>query len=941
MPEQSSYLKEVFASALAFDTAEARTAYLGSACGDDDTLRAEVDSLLEAHSTAEGFLNRAVRTIELPRPFASTRQYEPTGTQIGPYTIREQLGEGGMGVVYLAEQSVPVRREVALKIIKPGMDSKEVIARFEAERQTLAMMSHPHIAKVLDGGTTESGRPYFVMELVKGIPITEYCDRHRLDLRQRLELFVTVCRAVQHAHLKGIIHRDLKPSNVLVELQDDGPVPRVIDFGIAKATDPQLSQQAVHTRFAQLVGTPLYMSPEQVEIPSLDVDTRSDVYSLGVVLYELLTGTTPFDESKLSSVGTIELRRIICEKEPLRPSQKVSSLTRELSATISSRRQTDPRQLSLSMRRELDWIVLQAMEKDRTRRYESASTLARDIQRYLNNESVNACPPSVAYRLQKFAGRHKGLLTTVSLVLLTAITGTVVSLIYATKAFEAADDANLAQSSAEQHARDAREARDLFETLLYTADMKLVSDAIANQDVSRAEELLQRNSGESSGNHPRGFEYYFYQKQVVQPRQTVIQQFGWVEDVELSPDGRWLAITSEAGTVTLYQTANWERYRHWTPPSESVNGLAWSPDGTSLAAACSDGSLRVWNVAANELLITIPAHEGQANDVAFSRDGLRLCSGGDEGLAKLWDVESGEPLINYSGGHQRELERLSFSPDGRFLATASSDSSLCLWKSDSGELLHRIAPGGGRMVCVTFSPDGKLIAGGNIDGDLCLIETETGRHTRLARQLDGIEALAFCFDGRWLATADRGGAIQLHPVPDSVNGSSTSVIGRPPRWVAHQGRVLSLTGTADGRGLISGGRDGAVHIWHPDLEATRWELDPASGYSDIATGLENRLYVTGREISVWDLKTRKLIETFAPADPPWLNAACSADGRFLAAVGLGRLSLFDLGTREVVRTWPLENRLKPHRLAISSDGSAVAFAEYTDREFVTIYYREG
>ncbi|HSG68916.1 MAG TPA: WD40 repeat domain-containing serine/threonine-protein kinase, partial [Planctomycetaceae bacterium] len=558
-----------------------------------------------------------------------------------------------------------------------------------------------------------------------------------------------------------------------------------IDFGIAKATDPQLSQQAVHTRFAQLVGTPLYMSPEQVEIPSLDVDTRSDVYSLGVVLYELLTGTTPFDESKLSSVGTIELRRIICEKEPVRPSQQVSSLTSELAESISSRRQTDPRQLSLSMRRELDWIVLRAMEKDRTRRYESASTLARDIQRYLNDESVHACPPSVAYRLQKFAGRHKGLLTTVSLVLLTAITGTVVSLIYASKAFEAADDAKLAQSSAEQHARDARDARDLFETLLYTADMKLVSDAIANQDVPRAEELLQRNSGEGSGNHPHGFEYYFYQKQVLQPRQTVDRLSGWVEDVELSPDGQWLAVTSRPGMVNVYETANRERYRQWFTSCDSVNGVAWSPDGTQLAAACSDGSLRVWNVAANELRNTIPAHEGRVNDVVFAREVGQICSGGDDGLAKLWDVESGERLKLYSGGHTREVERLSFSPDGRFLVTVSSDSSLGLWKSDSGELLHRIAPKGGRMICVAFSPNGKLIAGGNIDGDLCLVETETGNHSRLARQLDGIEALTFFHEGRWLATADRGGAIQLHPVPESVNGSSASVAGRPPRWVAH------------------------------------------------------------------------------------------------------------------------------------------------------------
>jgi serine/threonine protein kinase len=333
---------------------------------------------------------------------------ERVGATIGGrYKLLERIGEGGFGVVFMAEQLHPVRRKVALKLVKPGMDTKQVIARFEAERQALALMDHEHIARVLDAGATETGRPYFVMELVHGIQITEYCDKNKLSPRERLELFLPVCRAVQHAHTKGVIHRDIKPTNVLVTLHDGVPVPKVIDFGISKAMGRQLTERTLFTNFAQMVGTPLYMSPEQAEMSGLDVDTRSDIYSLGVLLYELLTGTTPFDKDRLKSAAVDEVRRIIREEEPPRPSTRLGTLGENLLLTVSQSCRTDPRRLGQIVRGELDWIVMRAMEKDRTRRYETANALARDVERYLRDEAVEACPPSTMYRFSKFARRNK------------------------------------------------------------------------------------------------------------------------------------------------------------------------------------------------------------------------------------------------------------------------------------------------------------------------------------------------------------------------------------------------------------------------------------------------------------------------------------------------------------------------------------------------------
>jgi serine/threonine protein kinase/tetratricopeptide (TPR) repeat protein len=400
--------REIFVAALHKTDAE-RAAYLDEACAGDAALRQRIETLLAEQDRLGSFMDVPSSSATIDRP------PERPGTQIGPYKLIEQIGEGGMGTVWMAQQAEPVKRVVAVKLIKAGMDSAQVIARFEAERQALALMDHANIARVLDAGTTEAGRPYFVMDLVRGVPITRYCDEHHLTPRQRLELFIPVCQAIQHAHQKGIIHRDLKPSNVLVALYDGKPVPKVIDFGVAKATGQSLTDKTLVTGFGNIVGTLEYMSPEQAETNQLDIDTRSDIYSLGVLLYELLTGSPPFSRKELERAGMLEMLRVIREDEPSKPSTKLS--TAEGLPTLAANRGTEPAKLTNLVRGELDWIVMKALEKDRSRRYETANSFAADVQRYLADEPVQACPPSAGYRLRKFVRRNKGGLAVALLML--------------------------------------------------------------------------------------------------------------------------------------------------------------------------------------------------------------------------------------------------------------------------------------------------------------------------------------------------------------------------------------------------------------------------------------------------------------------------------------------------------------------------------------------
>ena len=448
-PDQNA--QRIFAEALALTDAIERRVYLDRACT-DSALRREVESLLLAHEQAGRFLQK---TILLP---PSDFTIERTGTMIGRYKLLQKIGEGGFGAVYMAEQVEPVQRKVAVKIIKAGMDTREVVARFEAERQALALMDHPNIARVFDAGATEAGRPYFVMELVNGIPITDYCDREQLSTTERLQLFMKVCHAVQHAHQKGIIHRDLKPNNILVTLHDGEPVPKVIDFGIAKALGQRLTDKTLFTAFQNMIGTPAYMSPEQAELSGLDIDTRADIYSLGVLLYELLTGVTPFDAEMWRQAALDEIRRMIRDVEPAKPSTRLQTLGLKLD-DVAKRRHTEPNALQRLVRGDLDWIVMKALEKDRRRRYETPDAFASDVARHLSNEPVLASSPSVPYLIEKFARRHKAGLAVTTTLLLLLLAGAAVSTWQAVRATRAERAQNLLRRQAEEARANERQLR--------------------------------------------------------------------------------------------------------------------------------------------------------------------------------------------------------------------------------------------------------------------------------------------------------------------------------------------------------------------------------------------------------------------------------------------------------------------------------------------------
>jgi WD40 repeat protein/serine/threonine protein kinase len=781
MSEPSLPEEAIFAEALEISAAE-RAAFLDRTCGANRALRAAIEALLRAHE-------RSGDLLDLPEKAVATAEEllvsESPGTVVGPYKLLEQIGEGGFGVVFLAEQTQPVRRKVALKVLKPGMDTRQVVARFEAERQALALMDHPHIAKVLEGGATPSGRPYFVMELVRGVPITDFCDHNHLTPRQRLELFIPVCQAVQHAHQKGIIHRDLKPSNILVSVHDTAPVPKVIDFGVAKALGQELTDKTVFTGFAQMVGTPLYMSPEQAGLSSLDTDTRTDVYALGVLLYELLTGTTPFDSERLRQAGYDEMRRIIREEEPARPSTRLSTLG-QAASTASLNRQSDPKTLSQLCRGELDWIVMKCLEKDRNRRYETASGLARDIERYLRDEPVQACPPSTLYRLRKFARRNKAALLTASVVVLAVSLAVAVS---TALIWQANQDLQLALERARREANSHR--------------ITLAHRDLSADNLGRALKLLKQCPEDL-----REWEWHYLMR-LCKVEPLVLRDKTEVNGVAFSPDGERLASAGGDGAVKVWNSRTGEVVQTLPAHADSVVSVAFHPDGKHVAsagadrrvkvwdlttgqeefsgrcaairkfgtaytvafsppdgrklAAGSDGAVRVWDWKNRQLLHTFPGHENDSIAVAFSPDGRHLVTGGAfrEGQ-KLWDAEAGGPPLRTFPAHRNPVSALAFSPDGKWLASASFDRTVKLSDSTTGGLLRTLDLHTGNVEGVAFSPDGRRLASAGEDKTVRVWDVTTGREVLgLRGHTDRCGCVAFSPDGRRLASASSDGTIRL------------------------------------------------------------------------------------------------------------------------------------------------------------------------------------
>jgi len=898
-PEPSSGRRKqgILRQALRRKTPIERAAFLDGACGGDAALRADIEALLAIYDEAEGGPAPTAEAGNAP-PGEATAEVTPTrlaetpltegpGTVIGRYKLLEEVGEGGCGVVYVAEQTEPVRRRVALKVIKLGMDTKAVVARFEAERQALAMMDHPNIAKVFDAGTTDSGRPFFVMELVRGIRITEYCDQNNLPTEERLDLFIKVCQAIQHAHQKGIIHRDIKPSNILVTLHDGVPVPKVIDFGIAKATEGRLTDATVYTQLHQFIGTPAYMSPEQAEMSGLDIDTRSDIYSLGVLLYELLAGSTPFDAKELMASGIDAMRKTIREKEPVRPSTRLATLPGGELTTTAKRRSSEAPKLIHLLKGDLDWIVMKCLEKDRTRRYETANGLAADLRRHLNNEPVMARPPSAAYRLQKAWRRNKLVFTAAAVVAAALVVGVGVSswqAIEASRARNAETEQRLAAQTAQRAEKQQRELAEKREAearyLLYVANMNLAQQAWDQNNVERVRQLLD----DTATNSERGFEWYYWQRQTHLEIKTLRGHFDGVSSVAYSPDGRRILTGSYDQTAKVWDAANGTELLTIEGHSGRLWSAAFSPDGQRIVTG-GDAAAKVWDAASGKELVTLKWYgKGIVSaafvSAAFSPDGRRIVTGSDDPSARVWDAASGKELLALKG-HTLGIRAVAFSPDGRRIVTGSEDQTAKVWDAASGKELLTLKGHSEQVWSVAFSPDGQRIVTGSDDQSAKVWDANSGKEllTLKGHSLE-IRAVAFSPDGQRIVT---GSEDQTTKVWDAASGKDLLTLK------GHSGEITSVAFSPDGQRIVTGSGD-----WRStgDHRAKVWkaasgkELLTLEGHSKLIMSAvfspDGQRIVTGSKdqtAKVWDAASGKELLTIKGHSGSISFATFSPDGQ--------------------------------------------------------------
>jgi WD40 repeat protein len=955
-----------------------RAAFLAAACAGKPELRAAVEALLAAHEAAENLLDRPPADLARkndsdpgepkhratgeytpepagspPRP-AATWDYHPdvnVGLVIaGRYTLVEKIGEGGMGEVWVAKQTTPVKRLVAVKLIKAGMDSRAVLARFDAERQALAVMDHPNIAKILDGGLHDN-RPYFVMELVKGTPITRFCDARKLTPRQRLELFVLVCQAIQHAHQKGIIHRDIKPGNVHVALYDDRAVPKVIDFGVAKATGPQLTDASVYTAFGAIVGTPEYMSPEQASLNNLDIDTRSDVYALGVLLYELLTGTTPVDRKQLKDAAILEVLRVVREVEAPRPSTKLSSS--EALASIAADRNTDPARLSALMKGELDWILLKALEKDRSRRYDSANGLAADIQRYLAGEPVQAVPPSTGYVLRKFVLRHKRAVVAAGLVLaamLLGVFGVAFGMSGAERARLAEQTRDLLageKQQTDQARKEAESARDRLATEKDQTDKarKEAEDArdalkAAQENLARIEygrtvqaayQAWQDNNVpaalallDSTRKDLRGWEWHYVHRLC----HTDLITFKGTA-ASWSPDRTCVLTLSEEfqkpwGNATIWDARTGKVVLALKERTGPVRSAVFSPDGTRILTTGKEGSPKVWDSKTGAELFTLKDNTTQIEKAWWVLDGSRIVTDtvipgkarSDAGI-KVWDAKNGTELQTLKG-HTNYVQSAMYSPDGSRIATTGGGGTI-LWDVKTGqEIVKMIGTNHQDDQWACFSPDSsRIVHRGHIDHlidggkrqTVQVMDTKTGTVVSTLK-LDGLIVMSAAFspDSARVVT---GIGFYNHTavVWDAKTGAALLTLK------GHSGQVESVSYRPNGAQIVTGSMDRTARVW----DATTGELvriikGQTAPIRAVSFTPDGKQVVTesvdfegpNSTISVWDARSTAEVLVLQGHAGHVHDAAFSPDGRRLATAG---------GLDSTARIWDATTGATLHTLA--------------------------
>jgi WD40 repeat protein len=960
-----------------------REAYLASHCGDAE-LRAAVERLLAAHDHPASVFNRSA--LGGPEQTAAYILPERPGSVIASrYKLLELIGEGGMGAVWVAEQAQPVRRKVALKVIKAGMDSKSVLARFEAERQALAVMDHPNIAKVLDGGLTEAGRPFFVMEYVKGVPITEYCDATRLSIPERLQLFAQVCQAVQHAHQKGIIHRDLKPSNILVAPYDDKPVPKVIDFGLAKAMHQSLTERTLHTAHDTVLGTPLYMSPEQAQLNNLDVDTRSDVYSLGVLLYELLTGTTPLQKQRFKEAAWDEVRRIIREEEPPSPSSRLSSST--TLPSLAAVRHAEPAQLTKLVRGELDWIVMKALDKERSRRYETANGFALDIQRFLAGEAVLAAPPSVRYRLRKVARKHRAILTTAAAIAVFLMVGASVSTWQAVVARRAEKEAKN-QRDAADNAREAEAAARAEATHLatnlegqaYSLALALAQREWEAANIAQVQRLLdlcaprlrrwewdrlrylchlEERTIPAPGNHagssflcwsPDGSRLASFRTSEERPAgswgdsdyhenaqiislshedQRVVLVPG-VRKAAWDPNGQQLLVYQKDEIFARVDAGMGSVTKLWSLPVAKLGvfDVAWSLDGKRVAVSRSirtGSNLRILDAGTGKNERVLAGHQEQVYAVAWSTDGKRLASASQDGTARIWDPDTGASLLTLTG-HSGIVKAVAWSLDSSRIATGSQDQTARIWDARTGRMMAVLNGHSGTVNAVAWRPDGSSMATSSDDRTVRLWDTGTGRQLAILRgHADRVFELAWKPDGSRLA---------------SISDDQTIKIWDPFRagesldLIEHPAEVRAVAWSPENRLVATAGDDALVRLW--DAATGRLILkfeghtDPVYGVSFSPDGKRLATASTDGTARIWNVANGARVSKFSKHQEQVYAVAWSPDSQLVATGGSDRmLRIWDADTaaeRLSVQATSHPDKGSISGVAWSPDGSRVALA---------------